>query len=161
MFLEVKTEDQIKRLEELAREIWTEHYIPIIGEKQVNYMLEKFQSSKAITEQLKNNYYYYLIEENNNAVGYIGVQLRETELFLSKVYIKLSERGNGYAKNAINFIEKFAKDNHLDKIKLTVNKGNLTTIKIYEKIGFRITESIVQDIGDGFVMDDYVMEKLL
>lgn len=161
MYLEVKTDDEIKRLEVLAREIWTEHYIPIIGEKQVSYMLEKFQSKKAIAEQLKNNYYYYFIEENNKTVGYIGVQIRKAELFLSKIYVRLSERGNGYAKNAINFIEKFAKDNNLDRIKLTVNKRNLTTIKIYEKTGFRITESIVQDIGEGFVMDDYVMEKIL
>ncbi len=161
MYLEVKTEDEIKRLEELAREIWTEHYIPIIGEKQVSYMLEKFQSKKAIIEQLKDNYYYFFIEENDKVVGYIGVQIRQAELFLSKVYVRSSERGNGYAKNAIKFIEKFSKDNNLDKLKLTVNKNNLTTIKIYEKIGFRIVESIVQDIGEGFVMDDYVMEKIL
>ncbi len=161
MYLEVKTEDEIKRLEELAREIWTEHYIPIIGEKQVSYMLEKFQSKQAITEQLKNSFYYYFIEAKNKTVGYLGVQIRQSELFLSKIYVRSSERGNGYAKSAINFIEKFAKDNNLDKIRLTVNKNNLTTIKIYEKIGFKIVESIVQDIGEGFVMDDYVMEKIL
>ncbi len=161
MYLEVKTEKEIKRLEEFAREIWTEYYIPIIGEKQVSYMLEKFQSKHAITEQLKNNFYYFFIVENNKAVGYIGVQIRKEELFLSKIYVRLSERGKGYAKNAIKFIEKFAKDNNLDKIRLTVNKNNLATIKIYEKIGFRVTESIVQDIGEGFVMDDYIMEKIL
>jgi len=159
MFIRVETEEQIEEVEKLAREIWREHYMPIIGEKQVEYMLEKFQSKKAIGEQLQNNYHYYLIREENKNVGYTGIQFRDKELFLSKIYVRSSERGKGYAKKTIQFIEDTARNNSLEKITLTVNKNNLDTIKVYEKIGFKKVKPIVMDIGGGYIMDDYLMEK--
>ncbi len=161
MFIRVDTEEQTEEVEKLANEIWREHYIPIIGERQVEYMLKNFQSKKAIQEQLNNCYNYYLIYEENKNIGYAAIQFRRDELFLSKIYIKSSERGKGYAKKTIQFIEETAKNNNLKKITLTVNKNNSNTIKVYEKIGFKIVEPIVMDIGGGFIMDDYLMEKEL
>jgi len=46
-----------------------------------------------------------------------------------------------------------------EKVSLTVNKYNHNSIKAYERIGFINKEELVQDIGGGFVMDDYLMEK--
>lgn len=42
---------------------------------------------------------------------------------------------------------------------LTVNKNNVKAIRAYEKTGFKNIGSLVQDIGNGFVMDDYKMEQ--
>ena len=42
---------------------------------------------------------------------------------------------------------------------LTVNKYNSSSIEVYKKRGFEITDAAVTDIGSGFVMDDYIMEK--
>ena len=44
---------------------------------------------------------------------------------------------------------------------LTVNKGNTDSIAVYLKSGFVVREEAVFDIGSGYVMDDYVMEKRL
>ena len=159
MFLEVSTEDQMATVESLAREIWTEHYRPIIGTEQVEYMLDRFQSKKAIAEQIKTGFLYFLIEEDNDFIGYLGVQPKSDELFLSKIYIKASRRGKGYGRKAVQFAETIAKEKGLRKVVLTVNKNNGNTIRAYEKIGFKNVESIVQEIGNGFVMDDYRMEK--
>ena len=161
MFTEVSTEYQIEIVEALAREIWTEHYVPIIGKEQVAYMLASFQSRQAIREQIRTGIAYYLIREGDAHIGYMAVQPKGRELFLSKIYLKLSMRGLGYGKKAIQFAEKVAKELDLDKIALTVNKNNINSIKAYEKMGFINTGSVVQDIGNGFVMDDYKMEKTL
>ena len=161
MFTEVSTEYQIEIVETLAREIWTEHYVPIIGKEQVDYMLASFQSRQAIREQIRTGIAYYLIREDDAHIGYMAVQPKGRELFLSKIYVKLSRRGLGYGKKAVQFAEKVAKELNLDKIALTVNKNNVNSIKAYEKIGFKNTGSVVQDIGNGFVMDDYIMEKTL
>jgi RimJ/RimL family protein N-acetyltransferase len=67
----------------------------------------------------------------------------------------------GYGKKAVQFAEKVAKELDLNKIALTVNKNNVNSIKAYEKIGFKNVGSVIQDIGNGFVMDDYKMEKTL
>lgn len=161
--VEVSTDDQIRIVEELAGEIWTEHYTPIIGRDQVEYMLDKYQSQKSISDQIqKEGYKYYLISEdkkNSGYIGYISVQFREDELFLSKIYIKDNKRGKGFGRLAINYLQRLAKENNVSKISLTVNKNNINSIKAYEKIGFENHGSVVQDIGNGFVMDDYKMVK--
>ena len=161
MFTEVSTEYQVELVESLAREIWTEHYVPIIGKEQVDYMLGSFQSRQAIREQIRTGITYYLIKDDGAHIGYMAVQPKGRELFLSKIYVLSSRRGLGYGKKAVQFLEKVAKGLNLNKIALTVNKNNVNSIKAYEKIGFKNVGSVVQDIGNGFVMDDYKMEKTL
>ena len=156
---QVSDKNQIKTIEELAYEIWPEHYTPIIGKSQVEYMLEKFQSVKAMTEQMKNGYCYFLSEHDNVPVGYMSVNINLDTLFLSKFYVVSTERGKGYGKNMIAYLETLAKEKSLKKIALTVNKHNTGSIKMYEKVGFVICGTAVKDIGEGFVMDDYRMEK--
>ena len=150
-------------VESLAYSIWREHYTPIIGRRQVEYMLDKFQSKEAILNQIeKEGYLYYLLEDkNNNLVGYIGVIPKDKELFLSKLYINVENRRKGYGRCALDFIEIMAKDRNLPKITLTVNKNNIDSIEAYGKLGFIITDSIVTDIDGGFVMDDYKMEQVI
>jgi len=157
----VSGEDQIDIIENLAGEIWNEYFTAIIGKAQVDYMLEKFQSKKAIIEQLNNGFLYFLIHNSKDPAGYIGVHPEEGQLFLSKLYIKLSERGKGYGRKAIEFVEHLAIERKLGIISLTVNRNNSATISIYKKLGFEKRGAIVQDIGNGFVMDDYIMKKYL
>ncbi|KPK43839.1 MAG: GNAT family acetyltransferase [Phycisphaerae bacterium SG8_4] len=157
----VSTEAQIETVAALAHEIWNQHFIPIIGKAQVDYMLEKFQSKKAISEQIENGYSYYLLKAGDEYVGYTGVCPKEDGLFLSKLYIRASQRGKGLGREAIEFLGELAGRKGLSKITLTVNKNNTDSIKAYEKLGFANLGVFVQDIGSGFVMDDYKMEKVV
>jgi len=159
MFIKVVTKQHITAVETLAREIWTEHYIPIIGREQVDYMLSRFQSAQAIEEQIANGCLYFLIRDAGEFIGYISIQPKDEELFLSKIYVLSSRRGKGYGRKAVRFAEELAIKKGLAKIVLTVNKNNTLAIKAYEAIGFKKVEALVQDIGSGFVMDDYKMEK--
>ena len=116
MFTEVTRRQEIAIIEALAREIWTEHYTPIIGRDQVNYMLCTFQSKDAISTQMDTEgYRYFLMEEEGAHIGYMAVQSSGDELFLSKIYIKASERGKGLGKKAIRFLENLASGLHLRK----------------------------------------------
>ncbi len=157
----VLTEDAIRKVEALAFEIWQEHYISIIGLQQVEYMLANFQSALAITQQIQEGYLYYLISNEFDYIGYLAVLPKKSdkELFLSKIYIKLNDRGKGYGKQTLYFVKNLAKQNSCKKITLTVNKNNINSILAYEKIGFKKIGSVVKDIGQGFVMDDFLMEK--
>ena len=160
LFFPAQTEADFVILEKLAKTIWTEHYTPIIGEVQVEYMLEKFQTAEAISKQInEDGYLYFIIDDNKKNCGYIAVQPKDDELFLSKIYVESSKRGKGYGKKAMQFIMNIAMDYELKKITLTVNKYNSNSIKAYKKMGFECIDSLVQDIGNGFVMDDYKMEK--
>ncbi len=159
MFHNVSTVNDINELVKIAREIWREHYPPIIGIEQVEYMLENFHSKDAIKVELtQGNYAYYLIKNNNEIVGYIGIQLKGDNLFLSKIYIRSSERGDGIGKASMNFIKDLALENNMNRISLTVNKNNTDSIAAYYRLGFIKTGDICVDIGGGFKMDDIQME---
>ncbi len=146
----------------LAREIWAEHYTPIIGAGQVAYMLDKFQSPKAIAAQIADpDYWYFLIRDENRAAGYIGLQRRRETLFLSKLYLEKSARGQGLGRRAVDFILRFAATHGLATIRLTVNRHNAAAIAAYERTGFTRTGEVVTDIGGGYVMDDYAFERRL
>lgn len=143
---------------DLASTIWNEYYVPIIGQEQVDYMVNSFQSAEAIEKQIsEDDYEYYLIEHLTKPSGYISIKLMDNELFLSKFYIAKEERGTGLGKEGLKFIIHRAKELGAHSITLTVNKYNINSIKAYEKMGFKNTGSIVSDIGAGFVMDDFTM----
>lgn len=159
--LKVKTLEEIQGVCDLADEIWHEHFTPIIGIEQVEYMINKFQSFNAIKNQIDSGYEYYLFNYKGEFVGYTGMKKEDSSLFLSKLYIKKDYRGNKIAKEAMKFMVELCKAMSLDQICLTVNKNNYNTIAVYEKIGFIKTRMQKADIGNGFFMDDYIMEKAI
>lgn len=160
-FVKVSTATHIKSVAKLAHAIWHEHYPSIIGIDQVNYMVEKFQSAKAISDQLNEGFEYYLVELDNDPVGYLSVKKEAESLFLSKIYVLSNQRGKGLGKSAFSFIEAYAKNNQCSSIYLTVNIHNKNSISAYEKLGYQNIGAVVKDIGNGFVMDDYKMLKTL
>ncbi len=160
--IDVKPVTNIRELAQLTSEIWHEYWVEILSPEQINYMVEKFQSEEAITKQIaEENYTYFYIEQDNNIAGYIGLSKKENYLFLSKLYIKKDFRHQGIGTQVFEFIKDFALKNNYQRIILTVNKYNSNTIKAYNKWGFKEIDSVVTDIGNGFVMDDYIMEYSL
>lgn len=151
--------DDIPELARLAHTIWFEYWGIILDKGQITYMVDKFQSEKAMKNQIANeNYSYYFINLNNQNTGYFGVSDKKDYLFLSKLYIMKDYRGKGIGHKAFDKIVQIAKDLDRSKIRLTVNKHNKNTIKAYENWGFKTIDAVVADIGEGYVMDDYIME---
>jgi len=161
-FVPVTTAQQFDVVAGLAHEIWYEYYVPLIGRAQVDYMVCKFQSSGAMAGQMREGYEYYLAQRDGRPIGYCAVQPQpaENSLFLSKLYLLRDARGAGTGRVCMEFIEQLARRRGLNLLWLTVNKGN-PAVKAYERLGFRIAADLVMDIGGGFVMDDFRMEKLL
>lgn len=161
----VNTEEQLQVLAATASEIWHEFFPYILTDAQIDYMVEKFQSYEAMKKQMKNGYVYYLFMIENQVAGYTGIcpgeENGKKKLFLSKLYLKKAFRGQGLASKAFLFLEDYCKENSLEAIWLTVNRHNAHTISVYEKKGFVTVREQVADIGNGYVMDDYVMEKYI
>lgn len=158
-FKPIHLKDEISELAKMAKEIWEEHYIPIIGKDQVKYMVKKFQSESAIQNQLTENYIYFSVLLNNQPFGYLCYKIDNDEniLFLSKIYVKRSFRGFGYGKHMFQFVIRKAAELNCQYINLTVNKYNTNSIDAYKKLGFIQKRALIIDIGNGFVMDDFEM----
>ena len=154
----VKSNTQIRETERLADIVWHEHFNGIISLEQIEYMLEKFQSFNAIMAQIQDKYNYFLLVDNKLNIGYTSYKIIENTLFLSKIYILSEHRGKGHAKEAMEYLKKIAQAKSSTKIWLTVNQYNHSSIKAYEKMGFINARTQVADIGNGFFMEDYIME---
>lgn len=161
-FVPVTTPQQLDAIAGLAREIWDEYYVPLIGRAQVEYMVSTFQSSEAMAQQMRDGYEYFMTERDGQNIGYCAVQAQPEQgsLFLSKLYLLRDARGAGTGRVCMEFIEQLARRRGLTLLWLTVNKGN-PAVKAYERLGFRIAADLMMDIGGGYVMDDFRMEKQL
>lgn len=155
-----QTDEDIAVIAALAKEIWTQHYKPIIGQAQVDYMVQKYQSKTAIARAINDGYVYSIASVGEEDCGYCGIKL-DSGIFLSKFYVKQSSRGQGVGKAMIAAINAYAEKHSAARIWLTCNKNNAATLAVYQKLGFAVTDDVVTDIGNGFVMDDYVLEKRL
>lgn len=181
-FEPVETQEQIGRLADLAAEIWDEYWPPIIGQAQTDYMVELFQSPDAIRRDMQDRgYRYWFLVDEGRVVGYTGgaaeimtgdaahdaaichnpvVQQRwNRRFFISKIYLRSSERGKHYASRVLDFYESLCREEGLPAMYLTVNKHNQLGIRAYLGNGFEIVDVQAADIGAGFVMDDDIMAK--
>ena len=142
----------------LADEIWHQHFRTILSPEQIDYMVEKFQSYPALKSQTdQEGYEYYQILANGNLAGYIGIHPEADALFLSKLYLHKDYRGRHIATEAFHFLINLCKTRGLKKIWLTCNKHNNSSLAVYDHLGFQVTDTQEADIGNGFIMDDYIM----
>lgn len=152
------TEEDLHKIAELAEIIWHQHFTSIIGKEQVIYMVDKFQSFPALKEQLTSGYEYYRIFDQDDFCGYCGIHPENGKLFLSKLYLKKEARGRHLASQTFDFLKQLCRERGLSAIWLTCNKHNDNTLAVYRHLGFKTVDTQVADIGNGFVMDDYIME---
>ena len=149
----------IKELAALAKDIWFEYWHSLMTLGQIYYMVNKFQSEIALAEQIEyENYEYYFVVEDGKKAGYFGIAPGKDYLFLSKFYMAKDYRYIGIGRLVFEMIKKMALEKNFKKIQLTVNKQNIKSVEIYEEWGFKILHPLVTRIGNGYEMDDYVME---
>ena len=171
-FIPVKTAADQQLLATMAGEIWREYWPARIGEAQTEYMVEKFQSLQAIKRDMtENDYEYWFLvatehDEDGNEKSIVGFTGGHNEpetnrFFISKIYLFADARGHGYARRVVEFYEDLCFARGFDAMYLTVNKYNELGIRAYEGTGFETIDSVETDIGEGFIMDDYIMELRL
>ena len=106
-FEKVQTDADIAECAALAKEIWNQHFISILSQEQIDYMVSQFQSERALRRQMDmERYSYYFFTVDGRRVGYFGISpQKDKTMFLSKIYMKKAYRGNGYASKGFAFIQ--------------------------------------------------------
>ncbi|ASK32820.1 GNAT family N-acetyltransferase [Chryseobacterium sp. T16E-39] len=159
------TENDIPVIQELARRSWENAYAEILSDEQMEYMLTTMYSKEEISQHLKSvNYHYYLIEDeiSHSLEGFIGYEndYEEKTTKLHRIYLVPESKGKGLGKEALVFLAQKTKEYGDRRIILNVNKFNQAR-KFYESQGYKIYGEGVFDIGNNFVMDDYLMEFII
>ena len=162
--LDPLTESDFDTVATLAHAIWHQHYGSFIDPAQLDYMLEGRFSADNLRRYLDSDVRWMrVLRVDGVAAGYCSWSLgeRAEEMKLEQLYLSSAYKGRGLGGRMIRHIEDDSRARGRPVLYLTVNKGNADSIAVYRKSGFDIRESAVFDIGRGYVMDDYVMEKRL
>ncbi|WP_114154607.1 GNAT family N-acetyltransferase [Chromobacterium haemolyticum] len=162
--LEPLTSADFPVLATLAGEIWHQHFISMISREQIEYMLAGRYVPEKLSAYLDApDRWFGLLKLDGRAVGYCSYALTATagEMKLEQLYLLAEMRGRGLGAYMLDAVERAARQRGCHTLVLTVNKHNAGSIAVYQRRGFLVREEAVFDIGNGFVMDDYVMEKRL
>ncbi len=156
--------DGFETLAHVARQIWREYYTTFISVEQIEYMLAGRYTAESLSRYVNSaERWCDLLMRGDETIGYCSHSLTENpeELKLEQLYVLPEHHGKGYGSFMLKHIEARAAALGRPLIMLTVNRNNTRSMQVYLHAGFAVREEKVFDIGNGFVMDDYVMEKRL
>jgi ribosomal protein S18 acetylase RimI-like enzyme len=147
----------------LAGVIWRASYPGIISPEQIDYMLARMYDVETLRGELASGIVWFRALINGELRGFASVGPTETatEFKLHKLYVHPDWQRHGLGSALLKNCETTARTHGAAALILNVNKRNTAALAVYRQRGFVIRESIVADIGGGFVMDDYVMVKAL
>lgn len=156
------TTKDIQTIQSIAYQTWPDTFGNILSSEQIDYMLEWMYSEESLTEQMEEKkHHFFLVKEETDFLGYTSVEINyqnSKKTKIHKLYVLPQSQGKGAGKFLLQTTEEEAKKHGDTFLSLNVNKFN-KAISFYEKTGFKITGSEDIDIGNGFLMEDYIMEK--
>lgn len=150
-------------IREIAFQTWPATYSAILSKEQLNFMLSKFYSLKNLQLNTQQNQLFYIIFENKIPLGFLGIEHNfdaKPITKIHKIYILPNNQGKGIGKVAIDFVIEAASKNQNNKIILNVNRFN-NAVLFYQKMDFKIVREIDIEIGNGYLMEDFVMEMTI
>lgn len=154
--------EDVEAVSALAREIWLAHYPGIISVAQIEYMLAGRYDPRVIAAELAHaGLWWDKLMVDDSLAGFASYFLVADgrAMKLDKVYVQARQRRRGFGGQLVARACAAARDAGCTRIELAVNRRNAGAIAAYRRCGFAVKEAVVKDIGNGFVMDDYVMER--
>lgn len=152
--------EELETVHKLAHAIWPSAFKGILSPQQIEYMLEMMYSETALKKQLASGHLFYILTQEEAPVGYLSLEhTTETKRTkIHKIYLLPEQQGTGAGKQLIMFAESEAKKMQSKILYLNVNRYN-QAIGFYEHFGLEKTSQENIDIGNGYLMEDWVMEK--
>lgn len=156
--------EELPLVQSIAHRTWPSTFSNILRPEQIDYMLNWMYSLEMLESQFEKGHTFLLSEENGEELGFAGFELNYSEgqkAKLHKIYLLPTSQGKGVGKALIYEVADRARKADQKSLLLNVNKYNQKAIDFYLRIGFQEIYKEVIDIGNGYVMDDVVMELKL
>lgn len=161
MQLRQLAKEELPKIQSIAHRTWPSTFANILSPEQIEYMLNWMYSLEMLESQLEKGHTFLLAAENEEELGFTGFELNVAEgpkAKLHKIYLLPASQGKGVGKALIFEVADRARNAGQKSLLLNVNKYNQKAIDFYLKIGFQEIYKEVIDIGNGYIMDDVVME---
>jgi GNAT superfamily N-acetyltransferase len=162
MNISVATQEQLPIIRDLAFRIWPVTYGHILSKDQFDYMMEMMYSIDSLEKQIEIKP-FLLVNDNGEFIGFASYEINwehTSKTKIHKLYVLPSIQGKGIGKALIQYLRDIAQKAENTILVLTVNRFN-SAKEFYLKQGFHIVEEKQFQIGNGYIMDDYVMELLI
>ncbi|MBL9172539.1 MAG: GNAT family N-acetyltransferase [Verrucomicrobiales bacterium] len=145
----------------LAIRIWHESYRDLLSEAQRNYMLDWMYAHPKLDTEIRRGVAYRIVELEGEPAGYLAWEPLpdRTTLHLHKLYLLGRYQGRGVGRAMLECVFEAARAGGFASVELRVNRGNTRALRAYERAGFERADTVITDIGNGFVMDDYILRK--
>lgn len=150
-------------IHDLAHRIWPHTFKGILSEQQLAYMLERMYSVPVLEQQLCEGIEFLIPYHTNEPVGYLGYEVPyegKALLKIHKIYLLPQMQGSGYGRQLMQAAERVARERGVERLTLNVNRYN-QALGFYKKMGYRTVCEEDIDIGQGYLMEDFRMEKIL
>jgi GNAT superfamily N-acetyltransferase len=158
------TEADMPAMAEMAGVIWRACYPGIITTEQIDYMLARMYALDALRDEIHSQgirYDQFLVDDKLAGFASYGPTAEPGVMKLHKLYLLPELHGRGLGSRLLQHVEREVRAGGGCRLILSVNRRNAKAIAAYQRNGFVIADSVVTDIGNGFVMDDYIMAKNL
>jgi diamine N-acetyltransferase len=156
-------EKQLPAISELAGVIWRACYPGIITHAQIDYMLARMYSLDVLRDEIRSQgirYDLLLVDGKPAGFASYGPTAETGVMKLHKLYLLPEMQGRGLGSCLLQHVEREVRAGRAGhRLILSVNKRNARAITAYKRNGFVIAQSVITDIGGGFVMDDFIMAK--
>jgi GNAT superfamily N-acetyltransferase len=154
--------DEADAVVELAGQVWRAHYPGIISRAQIEYMLEQRYRPALVRQFIARGDLWLAARAGSTLVGFAhGFPLEGHDYKLDKLYVETGWQRHGIGGALIRAFGEHVARLGYSRLALRVNRQNQPAINAYLKHGFTVQTLYLENIGDGFVMDDYVMVKQL
>ena len=161
MIIRQLTKEELTKVQSIAHRTWPSTFANILSPEQIDYMLNWMYDLKMLESQLEKGHTFLLAEEDEKELGFAGFELNYAEgpkAKLHKIYLLPEAQGKGAGKALILEVADRARKANQKSLLLNVNKYNQRAIDFYLRMDFQEIYKEVIDIGNGYVMDDVVME---
>ncbi len=154
--------ENIPLIRKLTLAIWPQTYSSILSNEQIDYMLDWMYSPASLQKQMdEEGCFFILAYDEEKAVGFASYNQSAPQIWkLNKIYILPSQQGKGAGNFIMSHIISEIKKTGAKTLQLQVNRHN-NAKQFYEKLGFKIIDTADFDIGNGYFMNDYIMELTL
>lgn len=151
----------IPLIQQLTYAVWPQTYKDILTQEQVDYMLHMMYSTEALTKQMNEGHQFIFVQELNKFIAFASYAYYKPSVYkLHKIYALPDQQGKGIGKFIINYISGEIKPLGATALQLNVNRYNKAK-GFYERLGFKVIGEEDIDIGNGYLMNDYIMELSL
>jgi len=162
--IKIQPTDNYKAIQDIAGKTWPVTYGAILSSEQIQYMFSMMYDLEALKNQAETkNHHFIIAGEDGNFLGFASYEfdyLGEPKTKIHKIYILPETQGSGIGKKLLYYIAEKAKATGQEFLSLNVNRFN-EAVHFYNKMGFEKVGEEDINIGNGYLMEDFIMEKKL